>query len=119
MAEIEHFVDPSDKQHPKFKSVADLKLTLFSACNQVDGKEPVVMPIGEAVTQGIVDNETLGYYMARTHLFLVSVGVDPKRLRFRQHMSNEMAHYAKDCWDAECHCSYGPTLSAVHLSSRH
>jgi len=28
------------------------------------------------------------------------------KLRFRQHMSNEMAHYAKDCWDAECHTSY-------------
>jgi glycyl-tRNA synthetase len=110
MAEIEHFVDPGDKQHPKFKSVADLKLTLFPACNQLDGTGPVEMAIGEAVKRGVVDNETLGYYMARAHLFLVSVGVDPGRLRFRQHLSNEMAHYAKDCWDAECHCSYGWSL---------
>ncbi|KAI1725864.1 anticodon binding domain-containing protein [Ditylenchus destructor] len=90
MCEIEHFVDPADKKHIKFSKVADVVMTLFSA-----------------FAQGLVDNETLGYYMARTHLFLVSVGVNPNRLRFRQHMSNEMAHYAKDCWDAECDTSYG------------
>lgn len=45
--------------------------------------------------------------MARIHLFLVHIGVDAKRLRFRQHLSNEMAHYACDCWDAECQTSYG------------
>ena len=33
--------------------------------------------------------------------------VDTNRLRFRQHMSNEMAHYASDCWDAELETSYG------------
>ena len=56
--------------------------------------------------QKLIANETLGYFMARIFLFLTKVGVDPKKLRFRQHMSNEMAHYAKDCWDAECKTSY-------------
>lgn len=44
--------------------------------------------------------------MARIQLFLLKVGIDEKRLRFRQHMGNEMAHYACDCWDAECLTSY-------------
>lgn len=44
--------------------------------------------------------------MARIYQFLIKCGVDPKRCRFRQHMSNEMAHYAQDCWDAECLTSY-------------
>lgn len=57
--------------------------------------------------QGIVDNETLGYFIARTYLFLTKLGIDKKRLRFRQHLANEMAHYAQDCWDAEIECSYG------------
>ena len=34
-------------------------------------------------------------------------GVDVSKMRFRQHMANEMAHYAKDCWDAELLTSYG------------
>jgi len=45
--------------------------------------------------------------MARIQQFLLKVGVDGGRLRFRQHMGNEMAHYARDCWDAELLTSYG------------
>lgn len=107
MAEIEHFCDPIDKSHPKFDSVKDLEVTLYSACSQMDGKLPHKQTIGSAVESKLIDNETLGYFMGRIHLFLLRVGVDPKRLRFRQHMSNEMAHYACDCWDAECKTSYG------------
>lgn len=95
MCEIEHFVDPSDKSHPRFERYANLEVVLYSACDQMDAKDARVWKIGDAVRQGVVDNETLGYYMARTYLYLIAVGVDPKRLRFRQHMSNEMAHYAK------------------------
>ncbi|VDN39570.1 unnamed protein product [Dibothriocephalus latus] len=49
----------------------------------------------------------MGYFMARIFLFLYMIGVDVKKFRFRQHMKNEMAHYARDCWDAECRTSYG------------
>lgn len=38
MCEIEHFVDPSNKKHPKFGRVANIEMDLFSACNQIDGK---------------------------------------------------------------------------------
>ncbi|CAJ0600195.1 unnamed protein product [Cylicocyclus nassatus] len=107
MCEIEHFVDPGDKSFAKFKRVHTYPMLLFSACNQMDGQPAETMTIGEAVGKGIVANETLGYYMARTHMYLVKVGVDPRRLRFRQHLGNEMAHYAQDCWDAEILTSYG------------
>lgn len=57
--------------------------------------------------QGIIANETLAYFIGRTWLFFLRVGVDPKRMRFRQHLQHEMAHYAEDCWDAEVQTSYG------------
>ncbi|XP_067612837.1 glycine--tRNA ligase isoform X2 [Eurosta solidaginis] len=107
MAEIEHFCDPALKDHPKFESIADTCLTLYSACNQMDGKSAQQLSIGEAVRNGLVANETLGYYMTRIHQFLMTIGIKPECLRFRQHMNNEMAHYACDCWDAECLTSYG------------
>lgn len=44
--------------------------------------------------------------MARIQKFLLQSGVDANKLRFRQHMANEMAHYAQDCWDAEILTSY-------------
>ncbi|KAJ3205128.1 Glycine--tRNA ligase 1, mitochondrial [Entophlyctis luteolus] len=107
MAEIEHYVDPLKKEHPRFDNVKDVVLDLYPADRQLKGLGTVRMSIGDAVAQGIVNNETLGYFVCRIHLFLLRIGINPKRLRFRQHMANEMAHYATDCWDAEIESSYG------------
>lgn len=108
MAEIEHFVDPEDKSHPRFSEIADIKLLFLPKDVQQSGSTTIVQKtVGEAVSSGMVDNETLGYFIARIYLFLKKIGVDESRLRFRQHMANEMAHYAADCWDAELHTSYG------------
>ena len=38
-------------------------------------------------------------------------------MRFRQHLANEMAHYAADCWDAEIECSYG-WIECVGIADR-
>ncbi|KFD57737.1 hypothetical protein M514_01407 [Trichuris suis] len=117
MAEVEHFVDPANKQHPKFKDVQFYKIPLLSACGQLSGGQVELYQLEEAVSTGLINNETLGYYMARVHQFLLMVGVDPKKLRFRQHLSNEMAHYATDCWDAECHTSHG-WIECVGIADR-
>ena len=107
MAEIEHFVHPKHKAHEKFHLVKDIVLGLLSAKNQ-DGHDQIdYITIGQAVEQHIVNNETLGYFLARTFLFLLKIGIDNKKIRFRQHKANEMAHYANDCWDAEIYTTYG------------
>lgn len=49
MAEIEHFCDPREKDHPKFENVKDQTMLLYSACNQMDGKSAAPITIGEAV----------------------------------------------------------------------
>jgi len=109
MAEIEHYVDPhGGKKHARFDEVKDVELVLLNRHTQLAGKTHVEkVSIGEAVANGTVDNETLGYFLARIHLFLKKIGVDQSKIRFRQHMANEMAHYATDCWDAELLTSYG------------
>merc|ERR1740138_1456203 len=65
------------------------------------------MKVGPAVQQGVINNETLAYFMCRTHAFLTSAGVKASHIRFRQHLPTEMAHYACDCWDAEIEFSMG------------
>jgi glycyl-tRNA synthetase len=109
MAEIEHFVDPDGgKEHPRFEEVAHVELELLNRETQLAGKTDVVRtPIGEAVKKGIVNNSSLGYFLARIQMFMEKIGVDQKKVRFRQHMANEMAHYAADCWDCELLNSYG------------
>lgn len=107
MAEIEHFVDPNKKNDfPKFSEVADEVVTFYSAGDQMEGRPAQQLTVGEAVERGLVFNKTLGYFIGRIFLFLLQVGVAKEKLRFRQHLGNEMAHYACDCWDAECKTSY-------------
>jgi glycyl-tRNA synthetase len=109
MAEIEHFVDPEGhKKHHRFSEVEDIELVLLDRETQLSGQTTLrKIPIGKAVKDGLVDNETLGYFLARIHLFLKKLGIDQSKVRFRQHMANEMAHYATDCWDAELLTSTG------------
>lgn len=105
MAEVEAFFHPSRRQWTgDLRRYADTELTLVPN----EGDE-VRVTLGEALDKGIMCNEALAYFVGVTQRFLIGVGVDPKRLRFRQHLHTEMAHYASDCWDAEALLSYGWT----------
>ncbi|KAL4966043.1 uncharacterized protein BDV14DRAFT_189122 [Aspergillus stella-maris] len=109
MAEIEHFVDPEGgKNHPKFHLVKNLHLHFLNQATQLAGKkEPSTTSLEDAVVRKMVDNETLAYFLGRIYPFLLRIGVNKDKIKFRQHMANEMAHYATDCWDAELQTSYG------------
>jgi len=108
LAEIEHFVFPDDKSHPKWDSVRHVEVRLFSGERQSRKvATPVVMTIGKALEDSVIQNETVGYFIARVQLFMEAIGVKKEYLMFRQHRENEMAHYAQDCWDAEILTSYG------------
>lgn len=100
-AEIEHFVHPLNKSHAKFCSIQDDKLVLLSKTKQLQDGKTFECAVHEAVNSGVINNETLGYYMARTNSFVNRIGIPKERVRFRQHLDTEMAHYAADCWDLE------------------
>ena len=82
--------------------VREVRFLLYSTCNQINGKTAEFKTIGEAVDDGIIANETLAYFLARTQMYMVKIGVDPTKLRFRQLKDSELANYACDCWDVEC-----------------
>jgi glycyl-tRNA synthetase len=115
MAEIEHYVDPTDKNHKKFADVKDMKIPLLSKESQKAHTGVVHnITLQEAVDKGIINNETLAYFLARSYLFLTTIGISKDGIRFRQHTEKEMAHYASDCWDAEVETSYGWIEVAGH-----
>jgi glycyl-tRNA synthetase len=95
-AEIEVFVHPSEKGvHPRFDEVADVEIEALSK-DFVDR-----VAVKAACDRGIIAHQYLAYYLARCKEFFLRVGVRESHLRFRQHLPDEMAHYAVDCWDAE------------------
>jgi len=107
MAEIEYFVDPEKKEMSKFSTLSDMKLNLLSKDKQMAGEASQIMSLQEALDAGVIGNTAIGYFLGRINLFMEKLGVDVKKMRFRQHMANEMAHYACDCWDCELKTSYG------------
>ncbi|TMW57244.1 hypothetical protein Poli38472_003169 [Pythium oligandrum] len=113
-AEIEYFANPKDMRHPKFNLVAALELSLLTKTNQLTDGKTVKMTCADAVAKGIISNESLAYYLARTYLFCEKIGVDLKRLRFRQHLDTEKSHYATDCWDLEIKLTSGWVECAGH-----
>jgi glycyl-tRNA synthetase len=95
-AEVEVFVNPSAKSiHPRFDEIANVELNILS--KDFVGKTT----IKAACDQAIIAHEYLGYHVARCQQFFMRVGLRESHLRFRQHLPDEMAHYAVDCWDAE------------------
>ncbi|MEZ8033204.1 MAG: glycine--tRNA ligase [Candidatus Poseidoniaceae archaeon] len=102
MAELEYFINPHEEPGHDFTPWSEQMITLIA-----DGQGEIQMSFKDAVEQNIIRHATVGYFMAQTFDFLVKVGIDSERLRFRQHEADEMAHYASDCWDAEIHGSYG------------
>jgi len=107
MAEIEIFFDPENKTWPGFDEIAGEKLMLVP--NTGDDEEIIEMTVGDAVKNGVIANEALAYFVYLTQKFLLDIGIKREKLRFRQHLQDEMAHYASDCWDAELLISYGWT----------
>jgi len=102
--EAELFIHPEEKRWPKFEEVKDERLPLVP-----NSGSSRTMTLGDAVKSRVIVNETLAYFMWLTYRFALDIGMDSKRLRFRQHAKDEMAHYASDCWDLEAEIEYGWT----------
>ncbi|MCX6698043.1 MAG: glycine--tRNA ligase, partial [Methanoregula sp.] len=117
-AEAEIFVHPDKKIHPKFKRYATYMMPLLTYIHQQKCEEAVTMSMREAVDKGVIANEYVAYYVALTHELLVSIGIKPERLRFRQHMPDERAHYAADCWDAEVFSQRFGWVETVGIADR-
>lgn len=118
-AEAEIFVHPAEKnRHPRFARYAGYSMPLLTWVQQQKGEDAVTMTMQEAVEKGVIANQYLAYYVALTHEMLVSIGIRPEKLRFRQHLPDERAHYATDCWDAEIHSGRFGWVETVGLADR-
>ena len=75
------------------------------------------MKFNDAYGRGIIRHCTVAWFMLRTYEFLTGIGIDAKKIRFRQHAGSEMAHYASDCWDCEIFGEYG-WIECVGIANR-
>jgi glycyl-tRNA synthetase len=115
MAELEYFIDP---ENPPVTDLGKWPRSLLMLPDP-EGPHPTELevPIEEAFATGIVKHPTVAWFLAMTMQFLEEVGVEPSKVRFRQHASSEMAHYASDCWDCELLGEHG-WIEVVGIANR-
>jgi len=99
MGEVEYFVDPEFPTNPGFEHVKDEVAEIVFASGEVF--------VGQLHELSGRINEHLLYHLGLATRFYRRVGLERPYLRFRQHLPNEMAHYASDCYDSEVRLSYG------------
>ncbi|GAB7014394.1 glycine--tRNA ligase [Halolamina salina] len=103
-AELETFIDP-ETDEPDLQKVADVELRLYPAPEQAEDAPAAEgyqeLTVAEAVEQNVISSEWIAYYLGVAQEWYERIGVDTEKLRFRQHLPGERAHYAADCWDAE------------------
>ena len=103
-AELEFFFDPA-AHDPPIEQVADVAAPLYSASAQRGEAGPSFQSIGEALEDGPFEDPWLAYYVGVATEWYRQLGLDMDRVRFRQHLPAERAHYAENCWDAEADVS--------------
>ncbi|RJU89789.1 MAG: glycine--tRNA ligase [Candidatus Poseidoniales archaeon] len=102
MAELEYFINPHIPPQADLTSWDHQPMMLIP-----DSSSPVSLTLADATEQGLIRHPTIAQFIGITFDFLAHIGIDTTRVRFRQHESDELAHYALDCWDAEIEGSYG------------
>lgn len=117
-AEIEYFVNPGQKTHPEYIQYCDTEIPILTQKMQTDGVfTPQKIYVRDAVSNNMISHELMGYFLAKIYLFAKKIGLHEDKIRFRQHLSNEMAHYASQCWDLEC-LVMGSWLECVGCADR-
>tara|TARA_B100000029_G_scaffold84727_1_gene75404 strand:+ start:19796 stop:21508 length:1713 start_codon:yes stop_codon:yes gene_type:complete len=115
MAELEYFIDPESPPCPDLSRWPHPVMMVPDPEGEHVGER--IMTYEEALKESIIRHPTVAWFLARTMEFLVNVGVDQSKVRFRQHSSTEMAHYADDCWDCELHGEHG-WVECVGIANR-
>ncbi|RZN61862.1 MAG: glycine--tRNA ligase [Methanonatronarchaeia archaeon] len=116
--EAEVFVDPEEKTHPDYSEVKDIEVELHPTEKQLEDQPPIKITLQEAVDQGWIGSEIIAYYIGLSTRFFSEIGIDTEKLRYRQHLPDEMAHYASECWDAEAMSSRFGWIEIAGISDR-
>ncbi|HJM13395.1 MAG TPA: glycine--tRNA ligase [Candidatus Thalassarchaeaceae archaeon] len=115
MAEMEYFIDPEAPMEVEVSKLESNAILIPDPDGEFAGEHNITF--AEALDSGIIRHPTVAWFLAMTVEFLENVGIEPSRIRFRQHAGSEMAHYASDCWDCELSGEHG-WIEAVGIANR-
>ncbi|MEA2037712.1 MAG: glycine--tRNA ligase [Nanoarchaeota archaeon] len=105
--EIEFFVHPKKVDDCEYiKEVEDMKVSIITEEQQKNNEEHTEMTIKEMIDKKITSQWHL-YWLAQYYKFFLDYGIKKGNLRLREHLKDELAHYATACFDIEYRFSFG------------
>ncbi|MBS3098127.1 glycine--tRNA ligase, partial [Candidatus Woesearchaeota archaeon] len=105
--EIEYFVDPNKLANcPQINEVENLKVNILTEEMQVNNKEHEETTIKEIINKKLA-TPWHAYWLAESYNWFLELGIRKENLRLREHLKEELAHYAKACFDIEYKFPFG------------
>ncbi|MBI4144020.1 glycine--tRNA ligase [Candidatus Woesearchaeota archaeon] len=105
--EIEYFIHPDmESECPCINEVIHDTLNIFSEAHQKNSAKPESMSVKEILLKKVM-LPWHAYWMCMMLRWFTSLGAKSERFRCRQHVKEELSHYAKDTWDLEYEFPFG------------
>ncbi len=92
------------------------EMPIWSYHDQDAHHKPKTMTLADAIEQKVFKNRAYAFTVWLAYKVYLNAGIDPARIRLRQHALDERAFYADDAWDIEVKLnSFGWTeMCGVH-----
>jgi glycyl-tRNA synthetase len=100
--EIEFFIHPNKADECDIKDIEKMEINAL-----LEGKkDQVKITIKELVSKKVM-SKWHAHWLAQFYRFFLDLGIKKENLRIRQHVKDELAHYAKACFDIEYQFPFG------------
>ncbi len=105
--EIEFFTHPDKKDDcPDVKDYLKRKVKVLTATSQEANESHK-----ETTVEMMIENNIIGkwhaYWLMQMYDWFLEMGIKEENIRFREHLKDELAHYAGACFDIEYHFPFG------------
>jgi len=105
--EIEYFVHPNKvNECPQIKEVENMQIQILTQKNQEKNQDHTQLTIKDLVEKNIA-SQWHAYWLAKYYQFFIDFGIKEQNLRLREHLKDELAHYASACFDIEYKFPFG------------
>ncbi|MCX6710063.1 MAG: glycine--tRNA ligase [Candidatus Woesearchaeota archaeon] len=108
IAEFEFFIHPNEKKCLLFDDEhKKTEVRLLDLETQDAGKRELrKVTIGKMVSEGRLD-EWHAYWLSEQIKWYLSIGLDPEKIKIRQHVKSELSHYSSATFDVDYEYPFG------------
>jgi glycyl-tRNA synthetase len=107
MMEIEYFVHPKKLNDcAVFDDLKKVEVNALTKEMQKKNQKHKKMKMNSLYPKNI-KSKWHAYWIGLCYKWFLDLGIQPKNLRLRQHLDEELSHYAKDTWDIDYNYPFG------------